>query len=127
MITNFKVPKIRSPLHLAFVRSQPCVITKDNENCCRKPVDPHHLMKMGGRGAGLKESDMWTIPLCRKHHIEVTGYGDEEVFWVFHNKPYEYVIGRAIALALRSPDEAVREAMRRWELNCQEEGGKKDD
>lgn len=113
-----KEKKIRSPKHRQFVGTFECMITnKDNEHCNGTPVDAHHLMKMGGRGTSLKESDEWTVPLCRKHHTQVTGFGDEEVFWVNYNKPYEYVIGRAMALALNSPDIRIREAMRLWEEN----------
>lgn len=109
----YKSTKVRCPKHLKFVRSHACCITRDGDNCNGTPVDPHHLMKIGGRGTSLKESDEWTVPLCRKHHTEVTGYGDEEVFWVFYGIPYETVIKLAQSLASRSPSEAIRNTLRR--------------
>ena len=104
-----KIPKIRSPKHRKFVASQPCMITNlEGENCNGTPVDAHHLMKMGGRGTSLKESDEWTVPLCRKHHIEVTGYGDEEVFWMYYNISYELVKDMAEFLSMQSPCDKIR-------------------
>lgn len=108
-----KEVKHRSASHRKFVSGHPCCITKNGEHCNGTPVDPHHLMKMGGRGVGLKESDEWTVPLCRRHHTEVTGYGDEEVFWLFYSIPYETVIELAQWLTSRSPSESIRNTLRR--------------
>jgi hypothetical protein len=107
-ISNFKKLKIRSKKHLAFVRSQQCCLVWEGGQCNGTPVDPHHLMKIGGRGISLKESDEWTVPLCRKHHTDVTGYGDKEVFWNRYDFSYEYVKEIAINLARLSPDEEIR-------------------
>lgn len=82
--------KIRSKKHLAFVRSKGCLISFNGQRCNQRP-EAHHLMKMGGRGMGLKESDEWTVPLCRYHHSEVTDYGDEEKFWNKYGFKYEAV------------------------------------
>lgn len=106
--------KIRSPVHLRWVKSHPCSIKRDGESCCLKPVDPHHLMQMGGRGGALKEDDMWTVPLCRFHHAEVTGYGKEYLFWLKYGYEYNDVIEIARMMSLYSPDKKIVQAMEIW-------------
>lgn len=105
-----KAVKIRSPKHLAFVKSHPCLVTKDGEHCNGVPVDPHHLMKMGGRGKGLKECDKWAVPACRRHHHEVTIAGDEEKYWLSLGMPYDEIVHMAICLQLNSPCKKVEAA-----------------
>lgn len=106
-----KAVKIRSPKHIAFVKSHPCLVTKDGEHCNGTPVDPHHLMKMGGRGAGLKECDRWTVPVCRRHHHEVTICGDEEEYWLSLGIGYDEIVYLAIDLQLHSPCKEVEAAV----------------
>lgn len=37
--------------------------------CCGQPADDaHHLIGWGQGGVGTKAHDIFTIPLCRKHH-----------------------------------------------------------
>ena len=52
----------RSPEHLAFVRTLPCLV------CGRTPSDAAHFP--GLRGMSQKRSDLETGPLCRIHHAE---------------------------------------------------------
>lgn len=111
---HFKINRVNSKKHLNYVKSFPCSITKDGEHCNGIPVDPHHLMKMKGRGLALKEMDMWAVPLCRRHHREVTDYGDEEVFWAHYNMSYETVKEIAINLSNESPDPEIKKSMELW-------------
>lgn len=66
--TFFARPKrIRweSPHFLAWVKTQPCM-------CCGQPADDaHHLIGWGQGGIGTKAHDIFTIPLCRKHHRQL--------------------------------------------------------
>jgi hypothetical protein len=61
----------RDKEHLAFVAAQPCLV------CGRSPTDPHHLRFAEPRAFGRKASDESTVPLCRAHHCELHGRGDE--------------------------------------------------
>ena len=48
-----------------WVKTQPCV-------CCGKQSDdPHHIIGYGQGKMGGKAHDIFTIPLCRKHHNEL--------------------------------------------------------
>jgi len=60
-----------SDAHLALVRQLPCCV------CSRDaPSDPHHLKSgTGERGAGLRSTDKWAVPLCRNDHDEVERIG----------------------------------------------------
>ncbi|WP_345759652.1 DUF968 domain-containing protein [Klebsiella variicola] len=47
---------------ISWVKKQPCM-------CCGQPADDaHHLIGWGQGGVGTKAHDIFTIPLCRKHH-----------------------------------------------------------
>ena len=50
--------------HLALVRALPCVV------CGKEPCgEVHHLNSgTGERGAGLRSTDKWGVPLCRIDH-----------------------------------------------------------
>jgi hypothetical protein len=67
--------RLRDKAHLKFVASQPCLI------CGRSPADAHHVRFTQPRALGLKVSDEFTVPLCRIHHREVHGHGDEVAWW----------------------------------------------
>ncbi|MET4368494.1 hypothetical protein ABIA99_001173 [Bradyrhizobium sp. LB12.1] len=67
--------RARSKLHLAFVRSQACLV------CKKTPVDAHHLKFAQPRTLGRKVSDEFTIPLCRSHHQELHRNGSEKAWW----------------------------------------------
>ena len=55
---------------------QPCLV------CGRRPSDAHHLRFAQHRALGRKVSDEFTVPLCRGHHREVHGCGDEAAWWI---------------------------------------------
>lgn len=90
-----------SHTHLAAIRKLPCCIPDCNKVGC----DPHHL-KAGTneRGIGLRSSDRWTVPLCRRHHDEVERVGSRnETKWFGVLNP----IDLAYALWKASPDAAA--------------------
>lgn len=60
-----KLKPWRSEKYTRWVKSQPCV-------CCGQQADdPHHLIGPGFGGTATKTHDLFTIPLCRKHHDEL--------------------------------------------------------
>ena len=67
--------RVRDRDHVQYVAKQPCLI------CGRQPCDAHHLRFSQNRALGRKVSDEFTVPLCRGHHREVHGCGDEVAWW----------------------------------------------
>ena len=67
--------RVRDKEHVKFVANQPCLV------CGRRPSDAHHLRFAQHRALGRKVSDEFTVPLCRGHHREVHGCGDEAAWW----------------------------------------------
>lgn len=70
-----ELPRRRSKVHLAFVRSQSCLV------CRKSPADAHHLKFAQSQTLGRKVSDEFTVPLCRSHHQDLHRYGDERAWW----------------------------------------------
>lgn len=103
-----KSNKIRSPIHLKFVRSFPCCITQDGLNCNGTPVAAHHLTFLGGQGKGTKECDSKTVSLCAMHHYSLHAIG-ERMFWVGWDIDAELIANN---LARRSPSKAIRNTLR---------------
>lgn len=68
-------PRRRSKEHLAFVRSQRCLV------CQKTPADAHHVKFAQARTLGRKVSDEFTVPLCRSHHQSLHRCGDERGWW----------------------------------------------
>lgn len=63
-----------SEKHLVLVRSCPCAA------CGRMPAGTVHHLKSGTgeRGAGLRSTDKWGVPLCMMHHEEVERAGTKQ-------------------------------------------------
>jgi hypothetical protein len=75
-ILALPVPRrIRDREHVKSVAKQPCLV------CGRRPVDAHHVRFAQPASLGRKVSDEFTVPLCRGHHREVHGCGDETAWW----------------------------------------------
>jgi hypothetical protein len=70
-----KIVRRRNKAHLAFVAAQPCLV------CRKSPCDAHHLKFAQPRALGRKVSDEFTVPLCRAHHRDLHGHGNEAGWW----------------------------------------------
>ena len=70
-----KTIRLRDKDHRKFVATLPWLV------CGRSPSDAHHLRFAQPRGLGLKVSDEFTVPLCRVHHRELQGQGNEVAWW----------------------------------------------
>ena len=70
-----KTIRLRDKEHCKFVASQPCVV------CGRTPSEAHHIRFAQPRALGRKVSDEYTVPVCRLHHRDLHGYGDEASWW----------------------------------------------
>jgi hypothetical protein len=57
--------------HLVDVRKLPCCA------CLKVPSGEAHHLKNGTneRGAGMRSTDKWAVPLCRDHHEEIERVG----------------------------------------------------
>jgi len=88
MLPRFKVPRIKDPKHIAYVKTLPCIIIE----CGVYPCDPHHLLRAGEHGMAYTAGDDKAIPLCRKHHSELHHVGGEEIFFAFYNMSLENMI-----------------------------------
>jgi hypothetical protein len=70
-----EIRRHRDKTHLRLVALQPCLI------CGRSPSDAHHLRFAQPRALGRKNSDEFTVPLCRIHHSQNHRTGDELKWW----------------------------------------------
>jgi hypothetical protein len=70
-----KTIRLRDKERCKFVASQPCIV------CGRAPSEAHHIRFAQPRALGRKVSDEYTVPVCRLHHRELHGYGDEASWW----------------------------------------------
>ncbi len=70
-----KTIRLRDKEHCKFVATQPCIV------CGRTPSEAHHIRFAQPRALGRKVSDEYTVPVCRLHHRELHGYGDEASWW----------------------------------------------
>jgi hypothetical protein len=70
-----KTIRLRDKDHCKFVATQPCII------CGRTPTEAHHIRFAQPRALGRKVSDEYTVPVCRLHHRDLHGYGDEASWW----------------------------------------------
>lgn len=72
----------KDPVYLMKLRQLPCVV-------CGAPAPSqiHHLKATGERGAGLRSSDKWGLPMCHDCHINgVERHGSKrEISWFQHN------------------------------------------
>lgn len=79
-----KRPRQHNEKHLDFIRSLPCLVCGDPTS-----TEAAHirlgLISVGKRhtGVGEKPDDLWTLPLCGKHHREQHAIG-EAIFWEKH-------------------------------------------
>lgn len=110
-----KRPKVRSGIlrspervykrHRRWIRSLSCAVPG-----CPAPVVPAHLRTAANSGTGLKPHDWYLVPLCVEHHSAQEGRTQS------FNKKYGIdLFDIAAGLAEKSPDMAMRAAMREIE------------
>lgn len=81
--------------YLNWVKTLPC------ECCQQQSDDPHHLIGWGQGGMATKAHDIFSIPLCRKHHNEL--HNDRLAFERKYGSQLEMIIrvlDRAYALGV---------------------------
>ena len=78
-VPSVKPRRARDKHHLRFICRQPCTV------CGRTPCEAHHLRFAQPRAMGRRVSDEFTVPLCRLHHRELHGVGNELSWWQEHN------------------------------------------
>lgn len=67
--------------HLAFIRQLGCVICGDNTSTEAAHVRmPDRMIAKPMTGIGIKPDDIFTVPLCGKHHREQHQH-NEQVWW----------------------------------------------
>ena len=74
---NFKAERIRSPVHLAWIRTVPCSIP----GCRGIRIEAAHLRCAEPGAMGLKPGDDKVTPLCAAHHAQQHAAGDEAAWW----------------------------------------------
>ena len=76
MRSHFKKKRWSSKVHLAYVRSLPCLV-------CARPSgsDPHHIQFAEEKSLGSKVGDQHTVPLCRFCHSDLHASGMREHLW----------------------------------------------
>ena len=88
--------------HLAALRKCPCVVT------LRVPAgEVHHLKQTGERGAGMRSSDKWGVPLSHAVHMELEREGSRNERRWFEKHGIEAPLDLAAALWNASPDVAA--------------------
>ncbi len=88
--------------HLAALRKCPCVVT------LRVPAgEVHHLKMTGERGAGMRSSDRWGIPLSHAPHMELEREGSRNERRWFEKHGIDAPLDLAAALWNASPDVAA--------------------
>lgn len=60
-----KTERLRSPRHLAWIRTLPCSVP----GCKEEMVQAHHIRVRAG--VGLKPADRSSAPICLIHHSEL--------------------------------------------------------
>ena len=66
---------IRSPSHLAWIRTHVCVLSNRGE--CDGRIEAAHVRIGHGGGMGMKPGDDRSLPLCHSHHAEQHNIGDQ--------------------------------------------------
>ena len=88
--------------HLAAIRQCPCIAT------LKMPAGEAHHLKLGTgeRGAGMRSSDRWAVPITRGPHEEVEAGGARREHAILKRWGITDPLGLAAALWAASPDVA---------------------
>ena len=73
-----KVPQIRRPSHLTWLRGHECAIAGRNGHACEGRIEAAHVRAGTDGGLGVKPSDCWTLPLCTSAHALQHQIGEAE-------------------------------------------------
>ena len=100
--------RLRSPQHLAFVRTRLCIAWQHKD--CVGRVQAAHCRDIAPHGhGGAKPDDLWVVGMCAKHHRE--------------SEKRERAWGEAMGIDVRaacleyaraSPDRRIKEAALEW-------------
>jgi hypothetical protein len=97
------------PIHKAWIEGFPCMV-ECLSHYCHGDVVSAHIRTAANSGTGLKPPQWDTVPLCTRHH----GIQHQKGQGAFA-KMYEVdLLVMAHQYAERSPDEAMKEEMRKW-------------
>lgn len=69
-MTYFKQNRIENKRYLEWVREQPCAVCGVDGDM----VQAHHIIGFTAKGMGMKNSDLFAVPLCGRHHHEIHVY-----------------------------------------------------
>lgn len=88
--------------HLAYLRNLPCCVT------LKVPAGTVHHLKQGTgeRGAGMRSSDKWGVPLAMEPHMELERQGSRNETRWFAERGIPAPLDLAAALYSASPDVA---------------------
>ena len=81
-----------SNAHLDLIRQLPCTLCERHGES-----DPHHLRFRAAakeRGVGMKATDRWSVPVCRRCHDEIHALGSRREEGLFRERGFN-----ALALA----------------------------
>lgn len=73
--------RAKNEKHLDFIRSLPCIVCADNtatQACHIRYADERSGKRQTGMGE--KPDDIWTVPMCQKHHNAQHKMNERE-FW----------------------------------------------
>ena len=70
--------RIRCPAHLQWIRGFPCLVADPGyiDGPCDSRIEAAHVRKGTDGALGIKPSDCWVNPLCKKHHDEQHDIGE---------------------------------------------------
>ena len=91
LLTMTNTKPYRSRKYLDYVNSLPCSI-------CGGYSENHHI-KSHGQGGTSKASDLFTMPLCRLHHIELHS---GVMTWEAKNGVQWYYVGLTLKRAINN-------------------------
>src|SRR5579864_4203134 len=99
-----RAPQRKFPHHERWVRGHSCVVP----GCENRDIEFMHLRSAANSGTGLKPSSADGVSGCREHHAEAHRIGHD----TFARKYGINLWALAAEFARRSPDRALREALR---------------